>query len=194
MTPAPFFTSVTLLFIIIVSTALFLCFPRVPTTFALFSYVCRGPCQPPLPSLRGPCSPCWEPPSSQRRCPPLPSSFRSAKGCRGPRGGEALRPHPAPHSLLPCPAPQPRPRVSKECMRGCPFSASGEGWWAFLVAQLAKEPPAVRETWVRSLGWEDPLEEGTATHSSTLAWRIPWTEEPGGLQSMGSQNRTRLSD
>ena len=43
------------------------------------------------------------------------------------------------------------------------------------------------ETWVRSLGWEDPLEKGMATHSSILAWRIPWTEEPGGLQSMGSQ-------
>ena len=44
-----------------------------------------------------------------------------------------------------------------------------------------------QETWVRSLGWEDPLEEGMATHSSILAWRIPWTEEPGGLQSMGLQ-------
>ena len=43
------------------------------------------------------------------------------------------------------------------------------------------------EMWVQSLGWEDPLEEGTATHSSILAWRIPWTEEPGRLQSMGSQ-------
>ena len=43
----------------------------------------------------------------------------------------------------------------------------------------------MQETWVRSLGWEDPLEEGMATHSSILAWRIPWTEEPGGLQSMG---------
>ena len=43
------------------------------------------------------------------------------------------------------------------------------------------------ETWVRSLGWEDPLEKGMATHSSILAWRIPWTEEPGGLQSMDSQ-------
>ena len=42
-------------------------------------------------------------------------------------------------------------------------------------------------TWARSLGWEDPLEEGMATHSSILAWRIPWTEKPGGLQSMGSQ-------
>ena len=46
---------------------------------------------------------------------------------------------------------------------------------------------AMQETQVRSLGWEDPLEKGVATHSSILAWRIPWTEEPGGLQSMGSQ-------
>ena len=50
-----------------------------------------------------------------------------------------------------------------------------------------KNPPAMRETWARSLGWEDPLEEGVATYSSILAWRIPWTEEPGGLQSIGSQ-------
>ena len=47
--------------------------------------------------------------------------------------------------------------------------------WASLVAQLVKNLPAMRETWVRSLGWEDPLEEGKATHSSILAWRIPWT-------------------
>ena len=59
--------------------------------------------------------------------------------------------------------------------------------WASLVAQLVKNPPAVQETWVQSLGWEDLLEEGMATHSSILAWRISWTEEPGGLQSMGSQ-------
>ena len=52
---------------------------------------------------------------------------------------------------------------------------------------VGKESPAVQETWVRSLGWEDPLEEGMATHSSVLAWRIPWTEEPGGRQSMGSE-------
>ena len=55
------------------------------------------------------------------------------------------------------------------------------------MAQLVKNPPAMQETWVRSLGWEDPLEKGMATHSSILAWRTPWTEEPGGLQSMGSQ-------
>ena len=52
---------------------------------------------------------------------------------------------------------------------------------------MVKNLLAMRETWVRSLGWEDPLEEGMATHSSILAWRIPWTEEPGGLLSMGSQ-------
>ena len=57
--------------------------------------------------------------------------------------------------------------------------------WASLVGQIVKNPPAMRETWVRSLGWEDPLEEGIVTHSSIPAWRIPWTEEPGGLQSMG---------
>ena len=52
---------------------------------------------------------------------------------------------------------------------------------------MVKNLPAVQQTWVWSLGWEDPMEEGMATHSSVLAWRIPWTEEPGGLQSMGSQ-------
>ena len=62
------------------------------------------------------------------------------------------------------------------------------------MAQRLKCLPAVQETRVRSLGWEDPLEEEMATHSSILAWRIPWTEEPGGLQSTGSQSRTRLSD
>ena len=59
--------------------------------------------------------------------------------------------------------------------------------WASLVAQLVKNLPAIWETWLQSLGWEDPLEEGKATHSSILAWRIPRTEEPGRLQSMGSQ-------
>ena len=58
---------------------------------------------------------------------------------------------------------------------------------ASLVAQSVKNLPAVQETQVRSLGWEDPLEKEMATHSSILAWKISWTEEPGGLQSMGSQ-------
>ena len=59
--------------------------------------------------------------------------------------------------------------------------------WASLVAQTVKNLPAIQETQVQSLGQEDPLEEGVATHSSILAWRIPWTEDPGGLQSMGLQ-------
>ena len=59
--------------------------------------------------------------------------------------------------------------------------------WASLVAQMVKNPPAMWETWVRPLGWKDPLEEDTATHSSILAWRIPWTEEPGVLWYMGLQ-------
>jgi len=55
------------------------------------------------------------------------------------------------------------------------------------VVQMVKNLPVMQETWVRSLDWEDPLEKKMATHSSTLAWRIPWREEPGGLQSMESQ-------
>ena len=58
---------------------------------------------------------------------------------------------------------------------------------ASLMAQMVKNLPAVQETCIQSLGWEDPLEKGMATHSSILAWRIPWTEDPGGLQSMGLQ-------
>ena len=58
------------------------------------------------------------------------------------------------------------------------------------MARMVKNLSAVQETWVRSLGGEDPLEKGMATHSSILAWRISWTEEPGGLQSMGSQRDT----
>ena len=58
---------------------------------------------------------------------------------------------------------------------------------ASLVAQRLKRLPPMQETWVRSLGQEDPLEKEMATHFSILAWRIPWMEEPGGLQSMGSQ-------
>ena len=59
--------------------------------------------------------------------------------------------------------------------------------WASLVAQTVKHLPAVQETRVRSLGWENPLEKEMATHSRTLVWKITWAEEPGRLQSMGSQ-------
>ena len=56
-----------------------------------------------------------------------------------------------------------------------------------LVAQTVKNPPAIWETWVQSMGQEDPLKNGMATHSSILAWRIPWTEEPGRIQTLGLQ-------
>ena len=63
------------------------------------------------------------------------------------------------------------------------------------MAQMVKKPPAMQETWVRFLGWEDPLEKEMATHSSILVWEIPWTEEPGGLQFTGvTKRRTRLSN
>ena len=58
---------------------------------------------------------------------------------------------------------------------------------AFLVAHMVKNLPEMQETWVQSLDWEHPLKEGMETHSSTVAWRISWTEEPGRLQSKGSQ-------
>ena len=86
-------------------------------------------------------------------------------------------------------------------MIGLEWTSNSESIWetlsylmASLVAQRIKRLPAMQDTRVRSLGWEDPLEKEMATHSSILAWRIPWTEEPGGLQSTGSQSRTRLSD
>ena len=60
------------------------------------------------------------------------------------------------------------------------------------MAQTVKDPTAIQETQVQSLGWEDPLEKSMATHSSILAWRIPWPEESGRLQSMGSQSWTQL--
>ena len=64
--------------------------------------------------------------------------------------------------------------------------------WAFQMVLVLKNPPAVQETWVRSLDWEDLLEKGMTTDSSILAWRISWTEEPDGLQSIVSQSWTRL--
>ena len=64
---------------------------------------------------------------------------------------------------------------------------------AFLVAQLVKNPPAIRETWVGSLGWEDPLEKGKATHSSILAWRIPWTVQSMGPKESDMTERLSLS-
>ena len=67
------------------------------------------------------------------------------------------------------------------------FTVSNNAFGASLIAQSLKSLPAVQETWVRSQGWEDPLEKEMTTHSSIIAWKISWTEEPGELQSMGSQ-------
>ena len=75
-------------------------------------------------------------------------------------------------------------------MNGAGYSPT----WASLVAQLVKNLPAMQETSVQSLAQEDLLEKEMGTPSSILAWEIPWTEEPGGLHSMGSQSQTRLSN
>ena len=64
--------------------------------------------------------------------------------------------------------------------------------WASLVAQIVNNLPAMQETWVQSLGQEDPLENGMATHSSVLAWRIPWTEEPGGLHTVHEVTKSQI--
>ena len=66
--------------------------------------------------------------------------------------------------------------------------------WVFLVSQMVTNLPAMQDTQVQSLGWEDPLEEEMATHSSILDWEVLWTEEPGGLQSLGLQSQTQLSN
>ena len=81
----------------------------------------------------------------------------------------------------------------------CPSSKQGvRGNWGFLGGASGKETACQcrrhKKPQVRSLGWEDPLEEGMAMHSSILAWSFPWTEEPGGPQSMGSRSWTWLSD
>ena len=81
------------------------------------------------------------------------------------------------------------PRIRQDVDVGYFFLVLGWllGLSASLVAQMVKRLPTMQETRVRSLGWEDPLEKEMATHSSIHAWKIPWTEEPGGLQSIGSQ-------
>ena len=67
-------------------------------------------------------------------------------------------------------------------------------FWASLVAQMVKNLPAKQEIWVQSLAQEDPLEKEMATHSSVLAWEIPWTEGPGGLQSIGLQQESDMTE
>ena len=96
--------------------------------------------------------------------------------------------------------PDSSPGKESACNAGDPNSISGSGKspgegigyplqysWASLVAQMVKNETTMWETWVQSLGWEDPLEEGMATHSSILAGESPWTEKPSSLQSTGSQ-------
>ena len=72
------------------------------------------------------------------------------------------------------------------------YLIQSQGICTGILAQMVKNLPAMEETWVQSLGWEDPLEKGVATHSSVLAWRIPWTEEPGTVHSV-AKSCTRLS-
>ena len=84
-----------------------------------------------------------------------------------------------------------------EMDKSCPnlktrFAECHSNTWASLVAQLVKNLGTMKETWVWPLGWEDPLEKGMAAHSSILAWRIPWTEEPGGLKSSYASAQGRI--
>ena len=83
-----------------------------------------------------------------------------------------------------------RHRWRQRQRQGPALGPGNKGALASLGAHMVKNLPAMQATWVQSLGQEDPLEEEIATHSSILAWRIPWTEEPGGLQSMGQQSQT----
>ena len=94
---------------------------------------------------------------------------------------EGTGPSPVP-SLTDCPTGEKLPVVSESV-----FSSKIKANKACVTwdSQVAQNLPAMQETWLRSPGQEDPLETGMATHSNILAWRIPWTEEPGGLQSMG---------
>ena len=114
------------------------------------------------------------------------------------RVGDAIQPS---HPLLSPSPPAPDPSQHQglfQCVNsawgGQSIESTLREFGLGFVAQTVKNLPAMQETWVRSLGGKDFLEKGLATHSSILAWRIPWTEEPGGLRSMGSQSPPGLSD
>ena len=94
-------------------------------------------------------------------------------------------PSPAPGDLL-----NPGIKLASPALVGGSFTTEPPGKPDSFVVQMAKSLPAVQETWVRSLGWEDPLVKEMAMHSSILIWKIPRMEEPGRLQSMGSQSQT----
>ena len=120
---------------------------------------------------------------------PAAPGLLQARAVMPPGRSIALCP-PAQVTILPCERePWKRPWIfsfSSYAVNPSLICPSHSRKWASLVAQRVKNPPAMWDTWAWSLGWEDPLEEGMATHSSVLAWRIP-TEEPGGLQSIGSK-------
>ena len=102
----------------------------------------------------------------------------------------SLRPHGLHHAGLPCPSPSPIYLYINVFI----FYIVYKYLYISLVAQMVKNLPAVQETWVRSLGQEDLLENGMVTHSNILAWRIPWTEEPGRLWSWGcNESQMQLS-
>ena len=114
----------------------------------------------------------------------------AAEQARRDGGGFPLSFCSSPHFPAPAPAPAPAPSNLRCTLHNALpqiFPTTLAIRWASLVAQRLKHLPTTQETWVRSLGWEDPLEKEMATHSSSLAWRIPWTEEPGGLWSTGSR-------
>ena len=117
------------------------------------------------------------------RC--IPSSLRTWTGFPGSSAGKESTCNAEDPSSIPGSGRSPRERI------GYPLQFS----LASLVAQMTKNPPAMWATWVPSLGREDPLEKGMATHSSILAWYFPWTEEPSWLHSIGSiQTSVRLKD
>ena len=107
----------------------------------------------------------------------LPFPLNNRRGFPGSSPGKEPACNTGDPSLIPGSGRSPGERI------GYPLQCS----WASLVTQMVKNLPAMWETWVRSLSWEDALEKEMATHSRILAWRIPWTEEPGRLQSMGLQ-------
>ena len=131
--------------------------------------------------------------------PALEHFFTAAWGCLGPfRGWENVSPVQAGQDQCsqgsdrhPSDAPELLQAQRKGCLCLVSWKCREDSMRLLLqlesLAQSVKNLPAVQETWVRSLGQEDPLEKEMATHSSILAWKISWTEKPGGLQSVGSQ-------
>ena len=97
----------------------------------------------------------------------------------------SLRKHISSHHIL---------LIRMESLSLIQIKGRGKLYTTSLVAQMVKNPTAIQETQFQSLGWEDSLEKGMATLSGILAWRLPRSQEPGGLQSMGLQSQTRLSD